>query len=52
MSLPDGRTVPATRKSVRAPFVTMFTVRDGKIVSHRGYWDMAGFIAQLGLMPR
>jgi len=26
-----------------------FEIRDGKIASHRGYWDMAGFMAQLGL---
>jgi ketosteroid isomerase-like protein len=32
---------------VRAPFATIFRVRDGKIVAHRGYWDLAGFVAQL-----
>ena len=49
MRLPDGRTIPATNKGVRAPFVTLFRVTNGKIASHRGYWDMAGFMAQLGL---
>jgi ketosteroid isomerase-like protein len=47
MRLPDGRTIPATHKDVRAPFVTVFRVRDGKIASHRAYWDMAGMMAQL-----
>jgi steroid delta-isomerase-like uncharacterized protein len=51
MTLPTGKTIPPTGKTVRAPFVTLFTVRDGRIVSHRGYWDMAGFLAQLGLTP-
>ena len=49
MQLPDGRTIPATNKEVRAPFVTVFRVTNGKIASHRAYWDMAGFMAQLGL---
>ena len=47
MQLPDGKKLPATNKDVRAPFVTMFKIRDGKIASHRAYWDMAGFMAQL-----
>jgi steroid delta-isomerase-like uncharacterized protein len=25
---------------------------DGKVVLHKDYWDMAGFLAQIGLMPR
>jgi len=48
LRLPDGRSIPPTNKEVRAPFVTMFRVRDGKLVSHRAYWDLAGFMAQLG----
>jgi steroid delta-isomerase-like uncharacterized protein len=47
MQLPDGRKIPATQREVRAPFVTVFRVRDGKIAVHRGYWDLAGFLAQL-----
>lgn len=47
MSLPDGTTLPATNRTVRAPFVTLFRIADGRIASHRGYWDMAGFMAQL-----
>ena len=47
MQLPDGNKMPATGKEVRAPFTTMFRIRDGKIVSHRAYWDMGGFMAQL-----
>ena len=47
LALPDGRTLPPTGRQVRAPFVTVFQVRDGKIASHRGYWDLAGFMAQI-----
>jgi steroid delta-isomerase-like uncharacterized protein len=49
MQIPGGATVPATNRKVRAPFSTFFTIRDGKIQSHRGYWDLAAFMAQLGL---
>ncbi len=47
MALPDGRKLAATNRQVRAPFVTIFKVRGGKIASHRGYWDLAGFMAQI-----
>ena len=36
-----------TGRRVHAPFVTMFDIADGRITSHRPYWDMAGFMAQL-----
>ena len=49
MQTPDGGAIPPTNRHVRAPFVTCFTVKGGKITSHRGYWDMAGFFRQLGL---
>ena len=52
LPLPDGSSVPATGKALRSPFVTIFRVREGRIVSHRGYWDLAGFLAQLGLGPK
>ena len=48
MQLPDGRTLPATGREVRAPFTTLFRVRDGKLAAHRAYWDLASFMAQLG----
>jgi len=28
-----------------------FQARDGKIVSHRMYWDSAALLAQLGVLP-
>jgi steroid delta-isomerase-like uncharacterized protein len=47
LPLPDGRVLAATGREARAPFVGIFRVRDGKIVAHRAYWDLAGFLAQL-----
>lgn len=44
---PDGGSLPATGRSVSAPFVTVLEIADGKIRSHRPYWDVAGFMAQL-----
>lgn len=44
---PDGATLPATGRTVSAPFVAIFEVVDGSIASHRPYWDLAGFMAQL-----
>jgi steroid delta-isomerase-like uncharacterized protein len=47
MHLPDCSVLEATGRNVSAPFVTMFDVAEGEIFSHRPYWDLAGFMAQL-----
>ncbi|RMI28809.1 ester cyclase [Nocardia stercoris] len=47
---PEGE-VPPTGKSVTFPLIDIFTARDGKVVEHRGYWDNALFLSQLGLLP-
>jgi ketosteroid isomerase-like protein len=47
LALPDGTSVPPTGREARGPFAIVFRVRDGRIESHRGYWDLAGFMAQL-----
>lgn len=47
LPLPDGSRLEPTGRTVTTPFVTMFRVVDGAIVSHRPYWDVAGFLAQL-----
>jgi steroid delta-isomerase-like uncharacterized protein len=49
LPLPTGQSVPATGRAVRSPFVTVFRVHQGKIVSHRSYWDLTGFLRQLGM---
>ena len=45
--MPDGGSLPATGRSVSAPFVTMLEVSEGAITSHRPYWDVAALMAQL-----
>ena len=47
LPLPDGSRLEPTGRTVSTPFVTMFRVVDGEIVSHRPYWDVTGFLAQL-----
>jgi steroid delta-isomerase-like uncharacterized protein len=46
-----GGVIPPTGRSFTLPYVDIFHVRDGKVASHRIYWDNAMFLAQLGLMP-
>ena len=43
--------IPATGRSFSFPYADILQARDGKFVSHRVYWDNAGFLGQLGLMP-
>ncbi|MFF0488733.1 ester cyclase [Nocardia sp. NPDC003482] len=50
LATPAGE-VPPTGRAVRFPLVDTFTMRDGKVVEHRGYWDNAAFLTQLGLLP-
>jgi steroid delta-isomerase-like uncharacterized protein len=47
LGLPDGTSIPATGKTLHTPFATWLTVAGGRITSHRPYWDVAGFMAQL-----
>lgn len=44
-------TIPASGRTFSLPYVDFFQQRDGKIVSHRIYWDNATFMAQLGATP-
>ncbi|WP_191094388.1 ester cyclase [Nocardia colli] len=43
--------VPASGRRVTFDAVDIFTARSGKVVEHRGYWDNATFLTQLGLLP-
>jgi len=45
-------TMPATGRPFSFPFVDLMQVTDGKVTSHRIYWDMMGFLAQLGVPPQ
>ena len=43
--------IPATGRRVEIPFCEVHGVRDGELVSTRSYFDLAGMLVQLGLMP-
>ena len=47
LPLPDGSVLAPTGREVSTPFVTMFRVVRGKIVSHRPYWNVTDFLSQL-----
>jgi ketosteroid isomerase-like protein len=43
--------IPPTGRPMVLPFADDFRVVDGKVAEHRIYFDAAGMLAQLGLMP-
>lgn len=47
---PDGD-LPPTGQAVRFPSSNHWRFRDGQIVSYHAYFDLAGFMAQLGMQP-
>jgi steroid delta-isomerase-like uncharacterized protein len=49
MTGPDGGTIPATGKRLRARECDVATVENGVVTSHRIYFDMLDWLAQLGL---
>ncbi|MET7692245.1 nuclear transport factor 2 family protein [Streptomyces sp. NPDC005483] len=51
IQLPTGETLPATQKEIRIRGVDIATVRDGRIVDYRLYFDEMEFLGQLGLLP-
>ena len=50
METPEG-TIPATGKQATLRGCDAITVRDGRITSHRVYYDQLAFMTQLGLVP-
>ncbi|MFQ5907548.1 MAG: ester cyclase [Thermoplasmata archaeon] len=48
---PDGSEVPPTNKTIRMWSADVVKVENGKITEQRSYFDMLGFMAQLGLVP-
>ncbi|WP_448627518.1 ester cyclase [Geodermatophilus sp. URMC 64] len=42
---------PPTGRPMDLPFADVFRVVDGKVTEHRIYYDPAGLLAQLGLLP-
>ncbi|WP_328359348.1 ester cyclase [Streptomyces sp. NBC_00457] len=51
VQLSSGESLPATQKEIRIRGVDFATVRDGRIVSYRLYFDQMEFLEQLGLLP-
>ncbi|MGW0332376.1 ester cyclase [Streptomyces sp. NPDC003011] len=51
LHLPNGETLPATQKEISIRGVDIATVRDGRIVDYRLYFDEMEFLGQLGLLP-
>ncbi|MGV9502087.1 ester cyclase [Streptomyces sp. NPDC003642] len=51
LELPNGETLPPTQKEVRIRGVDIATVKDGRIVDYRLYFDEMDFLGQLGLLP-
>ncbi len=45
------RTIPATNKTLRVPTVNILKIEGGKVTERRLYFDVLGFVAQLGLAP-
>lgn len=48
---PGGQTIPATNKRVRVPVVELSRMENGKFAEERVFFDLAGMMMQLGLMP-
>ena len=48
---PDGTPIPPTHKRVTIPNCSVYKVQNGKVVEVHEYFDLAGFMAQLGLGP-
>ncbi|MFI7410893.1 ester cyclase [Streptomyces sp. NPDC049627] len=51
IQLPTGETLPPTQKEIKIRGVDLATVKDGKIVEYRLYFDEMDFLEQLGLLP-
>jgi steroid delta-isomerase-like uncharacterized protein len=43
--------LPATGEPFTIRGATIARLRDGKIAYNRDYWDMASFLAQVGILP-
>jgi len=49
---PGGQAIPATGKSFRMKVAAVFKVERRQITEVHEYFDLAGFMAQLGLGPK
>jgi predicted ester cyclase len=51
LEVPGGQTIPATNKSVRMPIAMIARLEGGKFAEINLFFDQAGLMAQLGLLP-
>jgi len=51
LAMPDGSTLPPTQKHVEFPIAEFARVQNGKFIEYDGYFDVLGFLAQLGVGP-
>ncbi|MGH7933513.1 MAG: ester cyclase [Candidatus Binataceae bacterium] len=49
LMIPGGTTIPATNRTMTIGIMTIYDVRNGRIVSERSYWDNLSIYAQLRL---
>jgi steroid delta-isomerase-like uncharacterized protein len=50
LAAPTGQ-IPASGRAVTFPFSAWARVEDGLIREFRGYWDVMGFMQQIGAVP-
>ena len=43
--------LPATNQRFQIPGVSIGRLREGRIAENRDYWNLAGYLMQVGLMP-
>ncbi len=48
---PNGQVIPATGRSLSAPYAEFFEVEGDRITSDRLYFDQVELLTQLGLLP-
>ena len=51
LTTPDGQSIPATGRSLKAPYCDVFEIQDDHVVAERLYFDQVELLTQLGLMP-
>jgi steroid delta-isomerase-like uncharacterized protein len=51
LEAPGGQSIPATGKRIRVRGCDVATASNGRITSHRFYYDQLDFLGQLGLAP-
>lgn len=49
LAAPGRSAIPATNRTMTIGIMTIYDVRDGRIVSERNYWDNLSLYTQLGL---